>query len=37
MIDKDNIWALWAIIIFIATLSIYLEGKYKWATKVSGA
>ena len=37
MIDKDNIWALWAIIIFIATLSIYLEGKYKWAAKVSGA
>ena len=37
MIDKENIWLLWAIIIFIAALSIYLEQKYRWAAKVSGA
>lgn len=37
MIDKENIWILWAVIIFIATLSLYLENKYKWANKISGA
>ena len=37
MIDKENIWLLWAIIIFIAALSIYLEQKYRWAAKISGA
>ncbi|AXI26137.1 MULTISPECIES: DUF819 family protein [Gemella] len=37
MINSENTWALWAIIIAIATLSIYLEEKYRWASKISGA
>lgn len=37
MIQSDNIWVLWAIILFIAALSIYLEDKFTWAQKISGA
>lgn len=37
MISSENTWILWAIIIVIAALSIYLEGKYSWAAKISGA
>lgn len=33
----DDIWTLWAIIVGWAAVSIYLEQKYRWAAKVSGA
>lgn len=36
-ISPDNTWVLWAIITGGAALSIYLEQKYDWAAKVSGA
>lgn len=36
-ISADNTWVLWAIITGWAATSIYLEQKYKWASKVSGA
>jgi uncharacterized membrane protein len=36
-ISADNTWVLWAIITGWAAVSIYLEQKYKWASKVSGA
>ncbi len=36
-ISPDNSWALWAIIIGWAAVSIWLEQKYNWASKVSGA
>lgn len=35
-ISPDNTWALWAILITIAALAIYLEQRYKWASKVTG-
>ncbi|MBU0278430.1 MULTISPECIES: DUF819 domain-containing protein [unclassified Gemella] len=37
MIQADNIWILWAIILFIAAFSIYLEDKFTWAKKITGA
>lgn len=37
MIDTNNTWALWTIIVVIAAISIYLEEHYKWAAKISGA
>jgi uncharacterized membrane protein len=37
LISSDNIWVLWAIITGWAAFSIYLEQKYDWASKVSGA
>ena len=37
LISADNTWALWAIIVGWAAASIYLEQKYAWAGKVSGA
>lgn len=37
LISSDNIWALWAIITGWAAFSIFLEQKYSWASKVSGA
>lgn len=37
LISADNTWALWAIIIGWAAVSIWLEQKYKWASKISGA
>lgn len=37
LISADNVWALWAIIIGWAAVSIWLEQRYKWASKVSGA
>lgn len=37
LISADNIWVLWAIITGWAAFSIYLEQKYNWASKVSGA
>lgn len=36
-IKPDNITALWAIIVGWAAVSIWLEQKYKWAAKISGA
>lgn len=37
MIDAENIWALWTVLIVIAAISIYLEQHYRWAAKISGA
>ena len=37
LINADNTWALWAILVGIAAISIYLEQTYKWASKVTGA
>ncbi len=37
LISADNTWVLWAIITIWAAMSIYLEQKYEWAAKVSGA
>lgn len=37
LISPDNTWVLWAFITGWAALSIYLEQKYKWAAKISGA
>ncbi|MBC7088022.1 MAG: DUF819 domain-containing protein [Tissierellales bacterium] len=37
IINADNTWALWAILVTIAAVSIYLEQNYKWASKVTGA
>lgn len=36
LIQPDNTWTLWAILIGIAALSITLEQKYQWASKLSG-
>ena len=33
----DDTWALWTILIGWAAVSIYLEQKFKWASKISGA
>lgn len=37
LISPDNIWALWTIMAGWAAITIYLEQKYEWASKVSGA
>lgn len=37
MINSDNIWVLWAIIMGITAISIYLEQTYSFAAKISGA
>ncbi|WP_027955752.1 DUF819 domain-containing protein [Halobacillus kuroshimensis] len=36
-ISSDNTWALWSFLTGWAAISIYLEQKYKWASKISGA
>lgn len=36
LISADNTWALFAILAAIAALSIYLEQKYQWASKITG-
>ena len=36
-ISPDNSWALLAIVVGWAAISIYLEQKYEWASRVSGA
>lgn len=36
-ISSENTWVLWAIITGWAAFSIYLEQKYDWAAKISGA
>ncbi|SFD68370.1 Uncharacterized membrane protein [Lentibacillus persicus] len=37
LISPDNTWALWAFLTGWAAVSIYLEQKYAWASKMSGA
>lgn len=37
LVGAGNTWVLWAIVAFAAALSIYLEQKYNWASKMSGA
>ncbi|HAQ39699.1 MAG TPA: hypothetical protein DCM73_01945 [Clostridiales bacterium] len=37
LISPDNTWVLWAFLTGWAAFSIYLEQKYQWAAKVSGA
>ncbi|EOD01793.1 DUF819 domain-containing protein [Caldisalinibacter kiritimatiensis] len=37
LISPDNTWILWAILTGWAAISIWLEQKYKWASKVTGA
>ena len=37
LISQDNIWMLWAFLISVASVSILLEQKYKWASRVTGA
>lgn len=37
LISAENSWALWAILVSIVAVSIYLEQTYKWASKVTGA
>jgi len=36
LISPDNVWALWAILTAVAAISIWLEQKYKWASKLTG-
>lgn len=36
-IKADDLWSLWAVVTGWAAISIYLEQKYQWAAKVSGA
>lgn len=36
LISADNTWALFAILVVIAALAIWMEQKYKWAGKVTG-
>ena len=37
LISSENIWVLWAFITGWAAFSIYLEQKFEWGSKVSGA
>ena len=37
LIQPDDTWILWAILVGWAAVSIYLEQKYQWAAKISGA
>lgn len=37
LISESNNWALLSIMFFSSFLAIYLEQKYKWAAKISGA
>lgn len=37
LISADNVWGLWAVLTGISALSIYLEQKYKWASKLTGS
>lgn len=36
LVGKDDTWVLWAIIIVWATVSIFLEQRYQWASTISG-
>lgn len=37
LVGKDNTWVLWAICATGAAAAIYLEQRYKWAAKMTGA
>lgn len=37
LFKPEDTWALWTFLIVAASLSIYLEQRYKWASKISGA
>ncbi len=37
LISEGNNWALLSIMFFASFIAIYLEQKYKWATKMTGA
>lgn len=37
LIAADNTWVLWAILVGWASISIWLEQKYVWASKITGA
>ena len=37
LISADNTWALLSIMCISVAVSIYLEQKYEWASKISGA
>lgn len=37
LISADNTWALMSIMCGSVALSIWLEQKYEWASKISGA
>ncbi len=36
-IKPEQTWILWAVLTGLAALSIYLEERYKWATKVTSS
>lgn len=36
-ISPDNTWVLWTFLVVWASISIVLEQKYKWASKITGA
>lgn len=36
LISSDNTWMLWAVMTSIATLSILLEQRYRWAGRITG-
>lgn len=36
-IGVDNTWALWTVLVIAAASAIYLEQRYEWANKVTGA
>lgn len=37
LINPDNTWALWTFLVVWAAISIVLEQKYKWASRITGA
>ncbi len=37
LIGAENTWILWAVCVLGATIAIYLEQKYEWAAKLTGA
>lgn len=36
LISADNVWMLWAILAGVAAISIWLEQKFSWASKITG-
>lgn len=37
LIGSENTWAIWTICVLVVAISIFLEQKYRWAAKLSGA
>lgn len=37
LVSPDNVWILWTFLIGVASISIILEQKYKWASRITGA